>query len=144
MADDVSEENYVRGKGRKRFRRGDVECDQATQCDRGANPVESTGWTEGSPGVAVALKEAEPSASIVVSTAMSYTGPVAPAAGVNIFPPPASETDLIPEVERAATCMLIVPRTGSPACLPAAPTIATDTLPVAVPAMHFPAGPHTG
>jgi len=63
-----------------------------------ANPVESTGWTEGSPGVAVALKETEPSANVVVSTAMSYTGPVAPAVGVNVFPPPASDSDLIPEV----------------------------------------------
>src|SRR3989475_1113926 len=109
-----------------------------------ANAVELTGWAEASPGVTVAVKETEPSASVVVSTVMSYTGPAAPVAGVNVFPPPASETDLTPEVERAATWMLTVPRTGSPACLPAAPTIATVTLPVDVPAMHFPAGPHTG
>src|SRR2546430_2467734 len=109
-----------------------------------ANAVDLTGWAEASPGVTVAVKETEPSASVVVSTGMSYTGPAAPVAGVNVFPPPASETDLTPEVERAATWMLTVPRTGSPACLPAAPTIATDTLPVAVPAMPFPAGPHTG
>ena len=109
-----------------------------------ANAVELTGWAEASPGVTVAVKETEPSASVVVSTGMSYTGPAAPVAGVNVFPPAASETDLTPEVERAATWMLTVPRTGSPACLPAAPTIATVTLPVDVPAMHFPAGPHTG
>ena len=34
MTDDVPEKEYVRGKGSKRFRRGDVERDQAAECDR--------------------------------------------------------------------------------------------------------------
>src|SRR5437899_11855772 len=58
-----------------------------------ANAVDLTGWAEASPGVTVAVKETDPSASVVVSTGMPYTGPAARDAGATVCPPATTNTD---------------------------------------------------
>ncbi len=97
----------------------------------------------GSPGVSVAVNGTDPSATVVVSTVMLKTGPVAPAAGLKVLPPPASEMLLTPEAARAETWTVMVPPTGSVAALPGTPRMLIDPVAVLVPATHLPEL-HTG
>ena len=55
------------------------------------------------------------------------TGPGAPAAGLNVFPPPFSVSDFTPDDDFAETWTVTVPRTGAPVCFPATPTICAVT-----------------
>src|SRR6266446_1739326 len=67
------------------------------------NAAEVKGCTEESPGVTVAVSETAPSVSLVVSTAMSYTGPAEPVTGAKVCAPPVNESSRTPESDWAET-----------------------------------------